>query len=278
MKTPVMMVHGMSCTGEVWSLFRTFFEDQGVRVYTPTIYPELRTSILKRPVGALRELGFEDYVSYLEREIQRIELQTGMTPAVIGHSMGGLLAQALAERNRVAAAVLISPAPATGCASLALRVMWRGHTAMHALKLAPKIIRVSKGTTDAVVFNALPAGERPATLRAMVYESGRVFHELGDQAIDETKIRIPVLTVAASRDRLIPAASSRLTGRKYAAVGGEFREYKRHGHWLYAEPGWEEPAGDILNWLRNATQRAEVSGELRAAQAAADGDPQALPV
>jgi pimeloyl-ACP methyl ester carboxylesterase len=276
MKTPVMMVHGMSCTGEVWSLFRKFFEDQGVRVYTPTLYPELRTSILKRPVGAIRELGFEDYVGYLEREIQRIEQQTGVTPAVIGHSMGGLLAQALAERNRVAAAVFISPAPAAGCASLSLRVMWRCHSVMHSLKLAPKIIRVNKGTTDAVVFNALPHAARPAALRAMVYESGRAFHEL-ERDIDETKVRIPVLTVAASRDRLIPPASVRLTGRKYAAVGGEFREYERHGHWLYAEPGWEEAAGDILSWLRSATQRAEISGEVRGADAA-NGDPQALPI
>jgi pimeloyl-ACP methyl ester carboxylesterase len=277
MKTPVMMVHGMSCTGEVWSHFRTLFEAGGVRVYTPTIFPELRTTILKRPVKAIRDLSFDDYVNYLEQEIQRIELQTGMTPAVIGHSMGGLLAQALAERNRVSAAVFISPSPPLGCAPPLMRAFWSIHSLAHRFGYAPKIIRVDKLSTDAVVFNRLPAADHAAALSAMVYESGRAFHELGERAIDETKIRIPVLTVAASSDRLVPATSVRLTGRKYAAIGGEFREYKNHGHWLYAEPGWQLPAGDILDWLRNATQRAEVPSEAPRSAQGANADPQALP-
>jgi pimeloyl-ACP methyl ester carboxylesterase len=277
MKTPVMMIHGMSCTGEVWSQFRTFFEDRGVRVYTPTIYPELRTTILKRPVSAIRDLGFDDYVNFLEQEIQRIELQTGVTPAVIGHSMGGILAQALAERNRVSAAAFISPSPPLGCAPPLMRAFWSVYSLTHKFGYAPKIIRADKFSTGRVVFNRMPAAEHAAALSAMVYESGRAFHELGGRVIDETKIRIPVLTVAASGDRLVPATSVRLTGRKYAAIGGEFREYKNHGHWLYAEPGWQVPAGDILDWLRNATQRAEVASDAPRGTQAANADPQALP-
>ena len=39
---------------------------------------------------------------------------TSATPAVVGHSMGGLIAQRLAERGDVRAAVLVSPAPPQG--------------------------------------------------------------------------------------------------------------------------------------------------------------------
>jgi alpha-beta hydrolase superfamily lysophospholipase len=77
--------------------------------------------------------------------------------------------------------------------------------------------------------------------------------------IDESKIRVPVLTVAASRDKLLPPHLARLVAKKYAAIGGEFREYAEHGHWLYTEPGWEKPAADIYAWLKAATLHLDVS-------------------
>jgi alpha-beta hydrolase superfamily lysophospholipase len=90
-----------------------------------------------------------------------------------------------------------------------------------------------------------------------VHESGRVFADFAHFPIDETRVKAPVLVVAAGRDRLVPAAVVRLNARKLAASGGEFREYPNHGHWLYSEPGWETPANDILDWLTTATERAE---------------------
>src|SRR4029079_6176849 len=99
MDTPVMMVHGMCCTGDVWQQFREFFEARGTRVYTPTLRPLARGTVNERPNRALREIGFAEYIADLEEEIARIERETGKTPVVIGHSMGGLLAQMLAERN-----------------------------------------------------------------------------------------------------------------------------------------------------------------------------------
>ena len=92
---------------------------------------------------------------------------------------------------------------------------------------------------------------------SMVYESGRAFMALARWPIDESKIGVPVLTVAALGDRLIPARLVRLTADKYAAVGGEFREYAQHGHWLYSEPGWEKTAGEIYDWLARATGEGE---------------------
>jgi alpha-beta hydrolase superfamily lysophospholipase len=91
----------------------------------------------------------------------------------------------------------------------------------------------------------------------MVHESGRVFADFARFAIDETQVRVPVLVIAAGRDRLIPASLVRLTARKFAAIGGEFREYPNHGHWLYSEPGWETAANDIFDWLTTATHRVE---------------------
>ena len=264
MKTPVMMVHGMCCTGEVWSRFRDFFEARGARVFTPTLRPDVRLSIQGKPNPALRSMGFGDYVAQLEGEARRITNETGRKPAVIGHSMGGLLAQVLAERGWVDAAVFISPSAPAGVRDTVTRLFWSAISLSHTLGVAPWAIKSKRGFVDNAVFNVVPLAERETAYNAFVYESGRAFNDLGNWPVDERRIRIPVLTVAATKDRLVPAKLVRLTGRKYAAVGGEFREYPEHGHWLYAEPGWEQPAADIYAWLEKALERPRAPAQPQA--------------
>jgi pimeloyl-ACP methyl ester carboxylesterase len=256
MNTPVLMIHGMCCTGAVWAEFRGLFESRGVRVYTPTLRPEQRVSIRARPPRELRDLTLTNYVDDLEREVDRIEAETGMTPAVIGHSMGGLLGQALAARGRVSAGVFISPAAPGGIRTFQSGLFWSGFSFAYQRGWTPPVIRPARRTLDSMVLNALPPAARAAVLEAMVFESGRAFADFVNFPVDETKIKVPVLVVAAGRDRLVPAALVRLTGRKYAAGGGEFREYPNHGHWLYSEPGWQTPANDIFAWLSSVTESA----------------------
>lgn len=259
MQTPVMMIHGMSCTGSVWTGFKTVFEQRGARVYTPTIRPEQRVSLSGRPHHGLRELRFDHYVEDMEREALRIETETGKKPAVIGHSMGGLLAQALAERGLVSAAVFVTPAAPAGIGDLRTRILWTAIGMAYTLRVGPWAIRPKLSSLERSVFNVLPAAEREAAHAAMVYESGHAFRQLANWPIDETKIAVPTLTIGALGDRLIPARLVRLTANKYAAVGGEFREYEDHGHWMYSEPGWEKRADEIYQWLAAATGEARAS-------------------
>jgi pimeloyl-ACP methyl ester carboxylesterase len=260
-----MMVHGMCCTGDVWSRFRTLFEARGARVFTPTLRPDARTTIRSKPNRALKEIGFSDYLQQLEGEIARISDSTGQRPAVIGHSMGGLLTQALAERNLVEAAVLICPSTLASLQDTVTRLFFRYTALKHRLGTAHWAINSPRRLVDFTVFNRVPEAERQAAYEAFVYESGRAFNDLGHWSIDETRIRVPILTVAARQDRLVPAKLVRRTGKKYATVGGEFVEYREHGHWLYGEPGWEKPASDIYDWLDKALQRPRERAGVQAA-------------
>jgi pimeloyl-ACP methyl ester carboxylesterase len=254
LRPPVLMLHGMCCTGEVWRHFRGLFEARGARVYSPTLRPELR--VRRSPSRDLRALTFADYVEDVVGIAAELEREHGEQPVVIGHSMGGALAQALAERNKVQAAVLISPSPPAGVRTPAARVWWAAVSVGRLVGALPGSIKPARRTADNIVFNRVPRTERDAAFAGMVHESGRAFADLGRYAVDEKNIRVPLLTVAASDDRLVPASLVRLTARKYAAVGGELREYEGHGHWLYAEPGWEKPAAEIFDWLVERTARA----------------------
>jgi alpha-beta hydrolase superfamily lysophospholipase len=183
-----------------------------------------------------------------------------------------LLAYALAEQNCTSAVVAISPSAPAGVRDIQTRVFWAGLHTLSALRLAPPVITPNRRTLKAIVCNALPRPAREAAYRGMVHESGSAFADLGRWPIDESKIRVPLLTVAASRDKLVPAKLVRMTAKKFASIGGDFREYGEHAHWLYDEPGWEKPAADIYEWLRVATLPLDISDQPpRAPHAAADG-------
>ena len=247
MSFPVVMVHGMCCTGDVWHNFRSFFESRGAHVSTPTLRPDVR--VRSAAPKALKQVRLASYLEQLTAEIAEVQRRTGETPALIGHSMGGLLAQQLAERNLVRAAVFISPTAPVGARDAKTRFFWSTIRLFGALGMTPGVIRPGPRVTHGVVLNMADDKAADRARQGFVAESGRAFRDFATARIDETRIKIPVLTVAARRDRMVPARLTRLTAKKYAAIGGDFIEYPTHGHWLYDEPGWEKPAGDIFEWL-----------------------------
>src|ERR1700758_5103819 len=99
-KPPVLMIHGAFCGP--WSLdgLKQKFEEAGYAVRAPC----LRFHDRKPPPPALGTTGLGDYTADLEDEIKALE----GAPILVGHSMGGLLAQQLAARMAVRALVLLA--------------------------------------------------------------------------------------------------------------------------------------------------------------------------
>jgi alpha-beta hydrolase superfamily lysophospholipase len=57
------------------------------------------------------------------------------------------------------------------------------------------------------------------------------------------------LIATGAQDRIVPVSVVRKVAQKYRAVT-TYREYANHAHWLLLEPGWQNIAGDIADWLR----------------------------
>jgi alpha-beta hydrolase superfamily lysophospholipase len=246
-----LLIHGMCCTGDVWRNFRRFYETRGIRVFTPTLRPHDR--VRDRPPASLQALRFADYLQDLEQEIDRIEQLTGEPVTTIGHSMGGLLAQALAERNRPNAAVSISPTAPVDARTPQMVGFWAAFTFAYGFGFTPRTIIPLRPLADFFVFNQVPTEERILHYDDLVCESGEAFADFRIHRIEEHKVKIPLLTIAAGRDRLVPPELVRLTANRYERIGGTFKEYAHHGHWLFGEPGWETVAADILDWVEAST-------------------------
>jgi pimeloyl-ACP methyl ester carboxylesterase len=101
----IFLIHGMWGGPWYWANYRSVLERQGYRCVAATL-PCHDADPRAAPDPRLGTIGLLDYAAALEVELK----QWRTKPILIGHSMGGLLAQILAARGLARAAVLLAPA------------------------------------------------------------------------------------------------------------------------------------------------------------------------
>ncbi len=245
----LLMIHGIGCDGSVWDRMKPLFEAGGWTCEAMTLFPDRR--VRESPPANLAELGFHDYVAAARDEARRLAARDGVKPAVIGHSMGGLIAQVLAADGEVSKAVFLTPAQPKDCAVIGLPVAF---TFLNVIlsQNRKKAYKVWKTGFRWGVLNVVPKTRHDAIYAGALYDSGRVYGDLTDGiSVDETRVMIPTLTISAGHDRATLPAGVRKVAAKYSRspVKGDFLEYPDNGHWIVDEPGTDRVADDILSWL-----------------------------
>lgn len=105
MEKTIVMIHGMWGGGWYWEKFKHYFEEKGYRCHTPTLrYHDMDPK--EKPDPGLDTTSLIDYAQDLQKYIQNLDER----PLLIGHSMGGLLAQILGTRGLANSLVLLTPA------------------------------------------------------------------------------------------------------------------------------------------------------------------------
>jgi pimeloyl-ACP methyl ester carboxylesterase len=247
MRPQIIFVHGMWCRPSVWAQWQGAFEAAG--------YPCTAIALPGHAEGeadsAVENKSVNDYVEAVAREVAQHD-----RPLVIGHSMGGFIAQKLASHGILRAAVLVNSA--TPAPVFPLRPQMLPYTTRPFLTwgLWRKSFRLQRWEADYLVFNMMPETERVRLFGDMIAESGRAAYQLGfgslnlagSNRVDREAIKCPMLCLAGAQDHIIPIGAS----RGMAAWYGEkfdYREYPGHGHWMLGEAGWRERVAEILAWL-----------------------------
>lgn len=232
--------------------FTSYFRSKGYECVTPgLLYHDIEPEEVPDP--KLGRLSLTDYVDNLENEYKKIDDET----IILGHSMGGLLAQQLAERVKPKALILMSSAPPKGINALTISVIrtYIGIILKPFFWLKP--CRISFKPAKYAILNNLTQTMQKDEYRKFVYESGRVILQIGLPVFDKTKasfvdeknITCPVLILHGMIDRIVPYMTGIRLLKKYS-TNGILKLYKNNAHLLQKEDGWKDVAEYIYKWLK----------------------------
>ncbi len=239
---PVLLVHGTFSQGGLMQPWKRYFEDAGFECHAPSLPGRAPTDL-----EALRRLRIGDYV----RRLLAYRAGLAAPPIVIGHSMGGLLAQQIAARTPCAALVLLASVPPG--------VLWaQPRTLPHLVRLLPGTLTglpvlPSEHTLRAIVFHDLPEHEQRTLPSHLVADSGRAFRSLilgTAPRIPPKAVTCPVLCVSGGADRNVSPRLSRAIAARYHA---EHHVHPERGHWIIAESQIGQIAPPVLNWIHRVT-------------------------
>jgi non-heme chloroperoxidase len=246
----IVMIHGMWGGGWYWEHYRRFFEEKGYQCDMPTLrYHDVSPGELPDP--RLSTTGLLDYAHDLQEQIYGYDEK----PILMGHSMGGLLAQILGARGLAKALVLLTPASPSGINALTYSVVKSFWSVLTRWGFWRKSNQLSYNASSYAMLHRVPEPERKALYEKFVYESGRAAFEIGFWLMDfkraaqveASQVTCPVLVIAGAEDRITPASVVEKVARRYPL--STFRKFDNHAHWVVGEPGWEEIAIFTAEWL-----------------------------
>jgi len=257
MSRSIVFVHGMFVTPRCWDRWVERYQQAGLQCHAPP-WPgrdrpiaELRA---RHPDPELGKLTLPEIVDAYDAFIRALP----EPPALIGHSMGGLIVQLLLQRGLGAAGVAIDSAPPKGVSSAKwsfLKSNWPVISPF-ADKLQPYFMPLS-GFIYAFAHTLDAEAQRAAYQQQVVPESRQVGRgPLGAAAkIDFTRPHAPLLLIAGELDRIIPASLNRANHAKYRDPGSvtAYKEFPGRTHYIIGQPGWQEVADFARDWLAAPT-------------------------
>ena len=218
---PVVIIHGMWSTPDTLKEIKQSFEQAGYLTHTPGLplhLPKNQLDASQRTT--LGKLSFQDYIKSLEEFMATLD----QPPILVGHSMGGLLAQLIAAKFQCKKLILISSAPPAGFNTWHWSVMrtfghnlfkfplWRSTT-----NLLLKNIRYG-------IANSQSADIHREISQNSTFESGMASWQLSmwflyrrpPTKVEYDKIKCPILIIGGTEDKITPLKIQLKLAQKYA--------------------------------------------------------------
>lgn len=236
---PILFLHGAFNGPEIWERFvADWFARRGHRVAAPRLSD-----------GHERRARLRDYVARARAAADAL----GGRPVVIGHSLGGFVAQHLAAERRLAGAVLVAAPGPFGLSPSLWHAASKGPAALAAVALAQVGAGAMLGTQAlraALFTEETPEDwvrEMAATLTPRPESPAALLDGLTwDLPLWPMARLTPMLAVQGDRDALVPMSDLWAHRLWY---GAEIEVFPGKGHGLPVDPHWKALAWRINAWL-----------------------------
>jgi pimeloyl-ACP methyl ester carboxylesterase len=252
----IVFITGAFVTHHGWDNWRKYFESKGYKTSAPP-WPfkegepsELRA---KHPLGnpGLASLTLSELIdSYIDAVKSMPE-----KPVVIGHSLGGMIAQIILNRGLAEAAVAVHPAPPSGIVPYELSFLRGGGKSLGLFTSTRKTYLMSFPDFQYAFVNGMKIGEQKAAYDLNAIPESKTVTRGGltkQAAIDWKRSHGPLLITSGSEDTIIPASMNLRNFKKYSQNNGSITEYKEfpgRNHYVLGQSTWKEDADFILDWI-----------------------------
>ncbi|MDX1959688.1 MAG: alpha/beta hydrolase [Leptospiraceae bacterium] len=256
----IVFIHGLYLTSFSWEEWKKYFEAKGYKVYTQP-YPYLEDSaeiIRKRqPDKNLTNLKLNALKEHYKKFLSTLNEK----PILVGHSLGGLMAQMLLNEGLASGAIAIDSAPPNGIVSKATALFAHGYAFV---KNGMPFISPFASDDEAVQmteekFKSEFANGISEPLAKKLYNDYYIpaSRRLGKDTltelanVDNNKPHAPLLLITGSIDRIIPTSVTKDNYSFYNEKSGilTMKEFKDKGHFIAAQEGWQEVADYSLKWI-----------------------------
>jgi hypothetical protein len=241
-ETPLLFVHGAWCAAWVWDEhFLPYFAERGYAAHALSLRGHgvsWGTTYLAR---------IEDYVA----DVALVARALPAPPVLIGHSMGGFLAQKYAERYGARALVLLASVPPQGGLRAILHTIAR--QPIDALRALARLNTRAFLDTPEKARHHLYSRAMPET--QLQRYAGRIEDESALWLLDIAgltlpkveRIDAPVLVLGAAEDTLFTQVEVQATAAAYDA---QCFILPNMAHNMMLESGWADAADIVVRWLR----------------------------
>lgn len=264
-RTPVVFIHGAWLHALSWESWAERFAGRGFLAFTPGWPGEpLTVGEARKSADRLTDVGLD----LLTDHYTQIADSFDIAPVIIGHSVGGLIAQHLIGANIGRAAVAIAPTPVDGIALPAPATgQWLPGQADGTDPTDP-LVPLSAEQFHRSFANTVTAEESARlfdryampTPRRLLADLGYAGPAHSPQARADVgnADRGPLLLISGQEDLLVPDAATRTAYKRYgdSLAVTDLKQFADRGHSLTIDNGWRLVADHVLGWLDEHGLRA----------------------
>lgn len=249
----ILFITGAFVSNAVWDEWKDFYENRGYKTLAPAWpFKDASAQILRNrhPDPEVASIRLSDLIGYFEN----IVISLPEKPIIIGHSIGGLVAQVLNTRGLASAAVAIHSVPPQGIFTFKLSFLIAGWGPLGFFTSTKKTFLMRFAQWQYAFTNGMPLEwQEKGYQQFAIPESKLVVRDTitAMAKVDFNKPHNPLLFVAGSADHTIPASLNLSNYNKYTDVHSvrDYAVFELRNHYVLGQPGWQEIALFIHEWL-----------------------------
>ncbi len=237
---PLLFIHGGFHGAWCWAdHFMPWFAERGFDCHAVSLRDHGRSA----RTGRHADWRLADYVNDARWAVDKI----GEKPIVVGHSLGGSIAQKLIETDHFRGMILLAPSPIGGSNRAALKMMCAHPRAMIRAALKKDMAQALPAFLSFFVSDDLPETKRADLIKRLngLTSFGAAKDAFYTDPPRPMKTDLPVLVVTGEKDWSIPHYKNEKLARAY---GGDHIVVPT-AHDIMCDTLWEEAAEALLIWL-----------------------------